>query len=176
MKGFTIQHSIDLLEKKVDQNTGGGASSASQVSYDNAESGLTSDNVQGAIDELKNDIPNITPVKSAIVLPFIDTSTVVQATQTAGVETLTYTATQDCAIVYVLQVQNTKSSIEIDDVEVACFWSTQQSTLEGMVFVKAGQKFDLVSATSGCAYTVYDLIPAFPPANNTRKKNRRIIK
>lgn len=56
MKGFTIQNSIDLLEK----NGGGGghtSGTASDISYDNTSSGLTADNVQEAIDELKSDIP-----------------------------------------------------------------------------------------------------------------------
>lgn len=56
MRGFTIQNSIDLLEK----NGGGGspvAPTASDVSYDNTSSGLTADTVQEAIDELKSDIP-----------------------------------------------------------------------------------------------------------------------
>lgn len=53
MKGYTIQHSIDLLEKAVD--SGGGSSSAADVSYDNTESGLTATNVQTAIDELSED-------------------------------------------------------------------------------------------------------------------------
>ena len=57
MKGYTIQNSINLLEK----NSGGGggttSASASDVTYDNTSSGLTADNVQEAIDELKSDIP-----------------------------------------------------------------------------------------------------------------------
>ena len=49
MKGYTIQHSIELLEKKAGS---GGASTASDVSYDNTSSHLTADDVQGAIDEV----------------------------------------------------------------------------------------------------------------------------
>lgn len=51
MNGYTIQHSIELLERG---NSGGGsgASSAAAVSYDNTSSGLTATNVQSAIDEL----------------------------------------------------------------------------------------------------------------------------
>lgn len=58
MKGYTIQHSIELLEKN--QGGGSGGSTTSEnVSYDNTGSGLTADNVQEAIDELKADIPTI---------------------------------------------------------------------------------------------------------------------
>lgn len=53
MKGFTIQNSIDLLEKSASSGGGeGGATSADQISYDNTTSGLTADNVQAAIDEV----------------------------------------------------------------------------------------------------------------------------
>ena len=51
MKKYTIQASIDELEKKVAAG-GGGASSAEDVSYDPTTSGLTATNVQAAIDEL----------------------------------------------------------------------------------------------------------------------------
>lgn len=50
MKGYTIQNSINLLEKG---GTGsGGSTTALNVSYDNTASGLMSDNVQSAIDEV----------------------------------------------------------------------------------------------------------------------------
>lgn len=55
MKGYTIQHSIELLEKNAG-NGGGGASTAADVSYDNTSSGLTADDVQEAIDELASDL------------------------------------------------------------------------------------------------------------------------
>lgn len=57
MKGYTIQNSIDLLEKG---GTGsGGATTASQVSYDNTSSHMTADNVQEAVDELNTAIGQI---------------------------------------------------------------------------------------------------------------------
>lgn len=54
MRGYTIQESINRLEKKVADGSGGsgGASSAADVSYDNTSSGLTATNVQAAIDEV----------------------------------------------------------------------------------------------------------------------------
>lgn len=55
MKGYTIQHSIELLEKNTG-NGGSGASTAADVSYDNTSSGLTADDVQEAIDELNTSI------------------------------------------------------------------------------------------------------------------------
>lgn len=57
MKGFTIQHSIDLLEKAVKDGGGSsGATTAADVSYDNTTSHLTADDVQEAIDELNTAI------------------------------------------------------------------------------------------------------------------------
>ena len=52
MKGYTIQHSIDLLEDEVQDLANSGASSASEISYDNTTSGLVATTVQGAIDEV----------------------------------------------------------------------------------------------------------------------------
>lgn len=67
MKGYTIQHSIDLLEKAVENSGGsGGASTASEVSYDNTTSGLVATNVQAAIDELDTGIDTNTAAITAI--------------------------------------------------------------------------------------------------------------
>ena len=60
MKGYTIQNSIDLLEKAVEKGGGsGGASTTADVSYDNTSSHLTADDVQEAIDELVSEIADI---------------------------------------------------------------------------------------------------------------------
>lgn len=53
MKGYTIQNSINLLEKAETGGGGGGDSiTAVDVSYDNTTSGLTATDVQSALDEL----------------------------------------------------------------------------------------------------------------------------
>lgn len=49
MRGYTIQNSINLLEKG---GGGGGASSASNVSFDNTGTGLAATNVQTALSEV----------------------------------------------------------------------------------------------------------------------------
>ena len=60
MKGYTIQHSIDLLEKAVENGTGGGGStSAANVSYTNTTSGLVATNVQSAIDEIDSSVDGL---------------------------------------------------------------------------------------------------------------------
>lgn len=51
MKGYTIQNSIDLLERG-GSGSSGGASTAADISYDNTTSGLTATDVQAAIDEV----------------------------------------------------------------------------------------------------------------------------
>lgn len=53
MKGYTIQHSIELLERQTGSGSGG---TAADVSYNNTSSGLVATNVQTAIDELKTDL------------------------------------------------------------------------------------------------------------------------
>ena len=52
MKGYTIQHSIELLEKKIKSLGSGGSSTAAQVSFNNTDTGLLATNVQDAISEL----------------------------------------------------------------------------------------------------------------------------
>lgn len=63
MKGYTIQNSIDLLEKAVEKIESTPAPTvdvdADDVSYDNTSSGLTADDVQAAIDELNTAIGQI---------------------------------------------------------------------------------------------------------------------
>ena len=62
MKGYTIQHSIDLLEKAVENSGGGsgGGSTAAEVSYSNTSSGLVATNVQSAIDEIDASVDTLT--------------------------------------------------------------------------------------------------------------------
>lgn len=57
MKGYTIQNSINLLEKNGTGGGGGGSTTAAKVSYDNTASGLSGATVQAAIDELAGEVP-----------------------------------------------------------------------------------------------------------------------
>lgn len=68
MKGYTIQHSIDLLEEEVKNKTGG-ASTAVEVSYDNTDSGLTAETVQAAIDEIDGNISTLSGKVSDLETP-----------------------------------------------------------------------------------------------------------
>lgn len=63
MKGYTIQHSIELLEKS--QGSGGGASIASAVSFDNTGTGLVATNVQSAISEVNGKSIDLFPSDSS---------------------------------------------------------------------------------------------------------------
>lgn len=56
MKGYTIQHSIELLEKNGGSGSGG-STTAAKVSYDNTASGLEASTVQAAIDEIAGEVP-----------------------------------------------------------------------------------------------------------------------
>ena len=58
MKGYTIQHSIELLEKQAGSGSGG-ASTAAQVSFDNTGTGLVATNVQSAIGEVNTKADDI---------------------------------------------------------------------------------------------------------------------
>ena len=81
MKGYTIQHSIDLLEKAVENGSGGGeGTSAANVSYSNTSSGLTADDVQEAIDELTAMIPIKYSLTEQEVGEWVDGSPVYQKT------------------------------------------------------------------------------------------------
>lgn len=57
MKGYTIQNSIDLLEKNAGSGSGG-ASSAANVSFDNTGTGLSATNVQSAVEEVNTKATN----------------------------------------------------------------------------------------------------------------------
>ena len=59
MKGYTIQHSIDLLEKAVESGGTGGSSTAANVSYNNTSSGLVATNVQTALDEISGNVTTL---------------------------------------------------------------------------------------------------------------------
>lgn len=73
MKGYTIQHSIELLEKQAGSGSGG-ASTAADVSYDNTTSHLTADDVQEAIDELNADISRVNTKEIRLGTAVIDSS------------------------------------------------------------------------------------------------------
>lgn len=68
MKGYTIQNSIDLLEKN--GGGSGGASSAANVSFDNTGTGLNASNVQTAIGEL--DARDIYTTNEEVIGKWID--------------------------------------------------------------------------------------------------------
>lgn len=55
--------------------SGGGASSAEKVSYNNATSGLSADNVQGAIDEVVANSSNVVDITSNISLTSVISTT-----------------------------------------------------------------------------------------------------
>lgn len=81
MKKYTIQASIDELEKKVAAG-GSGASAADDVSFDNTGTGLSSDNVQDAIEELE--ARDVMSTNETIVGKFTDGSILYEKTFDTG--------------------------------------------------------------------------------------------
>ena len=68
MKGYTIQHSINLLEDSVEdlESRPADVPTAEDVSYDNTASHMTADDVQEAIDELNTGIGDLNTAISQI--------------------------------------------------------------------------------------------------------------
>lgn len=76
MKGFTIQNSIDLLEKAVEKGGGsGGSTTAASVTYDNTTSHLTAETVQAAIDEIDGSLDTVSGKVSDLETPVLYSST-----------------------------------------------------------------------------------------------------
>ena len=174
MKGFTIQNSIDLLEKAVEKGGGsGGSTTAESVTYDNTTSHLTADDVQEAIDEVAGSVSSlsgsVTTISGALVTPFVDTTNEITA-KTAVDTTVTFTPSVNCFVQYILSGYNSKADLSLDSVEIVAMWSTAQFTIEGIIAVKAGTEVTINAPTAGSYYAVYGMLPAIPAPTNTRKK------
>lgn len=160
MKGYTIQHSIELLEKNGGSGSGG-ASTAAQVSYDNTSSGLSGTNVQSAIDE----------VNAKIIGIFFDSTNVIQA-KTDVSTTATYTTTQDCIIQCEFIIPGaTSGSLLCDGVAMFSHYATGQTSIVNMFYVPKGKTVTISGGASGGVstnYTVYGLYR--PTVAKSRKK------
>lgn len=84
MKGYTIQNSINLLEKN--GTGGGGSTSAANVTFDNTGTGLVAANVQGALEEINGNVKAGHSYSSneTIVGKWIDDSDVFEKVINAG--------------------------------------------------------------------------------------------
>lgn len=75
--------------RELEKNGTGGGSSADKISYDNTESGLTSNTVQGAIDEVHEEVENIKhhySTEEKIVGEWVDGSLICEKTYIFSVE------------------------------------------------------------------------------------------
>ena len=93
---------------------------------------------------------------------FIDTTNVIQATASIAPNTdVTYTATQDCAVVWALIcAQNGTYGVEVDGVAVSSSWTqTGARSNQDFTFLKKGQtiKFRQSYTDANGEYTVYGL-------------------
>ena len=96
----TPRNLADVLAQELSRIAG---RQASDVNYDNTDSGLTADNVQGAIDELKSDIPTVND----------GTLTIQQNGETKG----TFTANQSGNSTVNIEIPTTDIQTAVDEFE-----------------------------------------------------------
>ena len=93
---------------------------------------------------------------------YIDTNTVIQAQTVIPANTdVTYTATQDCVVVYYINiVANSMGLVSVDGVNVDGGWATALTGLYGCVFLATGQTITLrqTYTTENGVYTVYGVL------------------
>lgn len=93
---------------------------------------------------------------------YIDTDTVIQAQTAIPANTdITYTATQDCVVVYYINiVANSMGIVSVDGVKVAGGWANALTGSYGCVFLATGQTITLrqTYTTEDGIYTVYGVL------------------
>ena len=93
---------------------------------------------------------------------YIDTNTVIQAQTAIPANTdITYTATQDCDVVYYINIAaNSMGVVSVDGVSIDGGWRTTLTGLRGFVFLKTGQTITLrqTYTTENGFYTVYGVL------------------
>lgn len=180
MKGYTIQHSINLLEDSVEdleaRPSGGGA--AADVSYDNTTSHLTADDVQDAIDELNGDI---TEVDSKIVgwgTPILATADELAAFVAAN-DTYTAPAT-GLLFIECKPTQNAENYLYVTNTGGQRFSYSENAGNNNMLVIPVTQGDVLtISTVLKCtAQTIFTFpfalsAPAPAPESNTRKRTKK---
>lgn len=186
MKGYTIQHSIELLEEEVKNGGGsGGSTTAANVSYDNTDSGLTAETVQAAIDEIDGTLDTatgnistlsgkVTALEGKAAGVCFDSSNVIQAT--AEIQTsASYTATEDCVVLFDFIIPtNTAASISMDSISIFTMYSgSQLMEYVDTLFLPAGKSITMAGGSSGSStskYTVYGIYEPTPSNSRSKKK------
>lgn len=164
MKGYTIQNSIELLERNAGKG-GSGVSSADQVSFDNTGTGINADNVQGALSELDSrTIKFGTPVAETIA-----GLNVVNAEHTfvnAGLASVNIVTSGS---------GNGYCYVTVNDVTYS---GTTPSGYAGnlVIPVNAGDKLKITQISSGVSINAIKVVPillAAPVTSNTKKTRRK---
>lgn len=177
MKGYTIQHSIDLLEEEVKKGGSGGSTTAENVSYDNTDSGLTAETVQAAIDEVDGNVDTVAGKVTALEAKapgvFFDSTNVIQA-KTDISTSATYTATEDCIVQAELIIPaGTSGSVVCDSVALFSLYVSNLQTYVLMFYVPAGKTITINGGSSGQTvsnYTVYGIYEPTPSNSRSKKK------
>lgn len=149
MKGYTIQNSIDLLEKN--GGGSGGASSAANVSFDNTGTGLNATDVQNALEEVNAKFPDYKTKLVHLENVSIPNQTPVDVT----IETIPGTIICCSGVFY-----DSGAVFTLPDPGLRVAF-TDTSTVQFATFG--------ASTWSGDVYLIIDYIPT-PPTNKTRKR------
>lgn len=168
MKGYTIQNSINLLEKG---GTGSsGSTTAANVTFDNTGTGMSANNVQGAISEVNSKIVGFgTPiVATADELAAFDT---VNDTYTAPATGLLYI---ECK-----PTQNAENYLYVKKTGNYRFAYSENSGNNNMLIIPVTQG-DVLTITDILKCTPYSMV-TFPfalsvQAAPTRTKNKKTSK
>lgn len=151
MKGYTIQHSIELLERQAGSGSGG-ASTASEVSFDNTGTGLVATNVQSAISEVNAKIPDYVTKVVHLESVSIPNQTPVDVT----IETIPGTIISCSGVFY-----DSGAVFTLPDPGLRVAF-TDASTVQFATFG--------ASTWSGDVYLIVDYIPT--PANTRKSKKK----
>ena len=175
MKGYTIQHSIDLLEDSVEdleaRPSGGGT--AADVSYDNTSSHLTADDVQEAIDELNTAISQIDTGDNyseteTVIGSWIDGSPLYRRTFT-GLSVVTNT---DTWVKLGLNISDLNRVIKVDAYRVSADNPTKMALAESQV-QDGDVAVTVVSSTYNGTIIIATVEYTKTPAQSTRSKKTK---
>lgn len=173
MKGYTIQNSIDLLEKN--GTGGGGSTSAANVTYDNTASGLTADDVQDAIDELDSSVDTNTTAIAAINSKTIKFGTPASET-ISGLNVVNAKHTfANGGLASINMITSGSSTgycyVTVNGVEYS--GTTPQGYAGNLVVpVNAGDELTITQISTGVSISAIKVVPIefVAPLTNTRKK------
>lgn len=170
MKGYTIQNSIELLEKKAGSGSGG-ASTAAEVSFDNTGTGLVATNVQGAISEVNSKIVGWgTPISA----------TAEELAAFAAVDD-TYTAPASGLLVIDCKpTQNAENYLYVSKTGGFAFKYSADSGNDNMLIIPVTQG-DVLAITNLLKCTAFSIVtfpfalsvPATSSTKSTRKKTSK---